>query len=253
MKQKIAIFYVLGQYEEWWEDEFFIPQMDLLKRTGLYDACDFIDVAIINKGKEKKPLPYIPDKVKNITFMDPIKGKESDEQKLKMWEFCNENPEYKVFHFHTNGIGYISDPDAKEKKDALNDLMNFCNVKLWKECVNLLNWYDCVGAHVLKNATYFGGDKPINIYAPHFPGDFWWANASYISKLNPNFLSQDVSYKYGLVELFIGSGNPKVFEFQYLPYNPYGVKVTFSEDELREKVKKELEIINDCNVRVPYP
>jgi hypothetical protein len=35
MKQKIAIFYVLGQYEEWWEDEFFIPQMDLLKKNRI--------------------------------------------------------------------------------------------------------------------------------------------------------------------------------------------------------------------------
>jgi hypothetical protein len=32
-----------------------------------------------------------------------------------------------------------------------------------------------------------------------------------------------------------------------------GLRLLFSEDELREKVKKELEIINDCNVRVPYP
>lgn len=251
---KIAVFYLIGQFEDWWDTHFYIPQMNLLKDTGLYDNIDFIDISVVGG---KQPLPFIPDKIKSINYIQSIKEKENglDDFAIGMWEFAKKNHDYKIFHFHSHGISYKnSSLDVIEKKTAFSDFMNFCNIELWEECVNLLNWYDCVGAHVLKNATYYlESDKYINLYAPHFPGEYWWANATHISSLDPIFLTQKVPWKNYLCEMWIGSNSPRMYEFQYLPYNPYMVKTTFSKEELREKVKKDLDIINDPNTRVPYP
>ena len=37
MKDKIAIFYVIAQMGNWWEDEFYTKQINRLTSSGLYD------------------------------------------------------------------------------------------------------------------------------------------------------------------------------------------------------------------------
>lgn len=253
-QQKIAIFYRVGQHKEGWDEKLFIPQMDLLKKTGLYDACDQIHFSIFTKD-EKKFLPYLPDKTKSIIYIDESWKKRGkfDMHQYNIWKFANENPEYKIFQFHTHGVGWLDDPHQWDKKQKFNDLLHFCNIELWEKCVELLNWYDCVGATSLDRGTYWEHNgNLINLYGPHFPGDFYWANALYIKKLDPDFLKRDdLRIKYGIPELFMGSGNPRMFWFHHLPLNPYMVDVEFSKDELIEKVNKEIEYINDQERR-PY-
>jgi hypothetical protein len=251
MYHKLAIFYIVEQLEDWWGTQFYTPQIQMLKDTGLYDKIDFIDISIVGN---KQPLPFVPDKIKSINYIKSIKESEYDEFMMRIWEFSRKNPEYKILHFHSHGVSHKnSSPQLLENKFAWNDFMNYCNIELWEKCVELLNFYDCVGAETLKYATYYPDGNLIDIYAPHFPGDFWWANTSYIAKLDPIFLSQKIIWKNYLNELWIGTGNPRMYEFYHTGINFYNEKVKFNKQEILNKVNQEINTHkHKALIRVPY-
>ena len=68
MKDKIAIFYVIAQVGNWWEDEFYTKQINRLTSSGLYDQIEFIDIMV---GGGYKPLPSLPSKVRDVMYLQP--------------------------------------------------------------------------------------------------------------------------------------------------------------------------------------
>ena len=78
MKDKIAIFYVIAQMGNWWEDEFYTKQINRLTSSGLYDQIEFIDIMV---GGGYKPLPSLPSKVRDVMYLQP-KGLNAIEVKV---------------------------------------------------------------------------------------------------------------------------------------------------------------------------
>lgn len=227
MSNKLVAFYLIGQFTDQWAENFFIPQMELLKTTGLYDQLEFIDIHV---SGGKQPLPFIPDKIRKITY-HTNKGQEENEMLTNMWEFANKNPGYKMFVFHSDGVTHVGGP-MMEKKRAWRSYLEFCTIELWQQCVTLLDFYDCVGADYVWSSIY-GNERQHRMRTPHYPGMFWWTHSNYLKKLDTDYFKQDVPWRRYLAELWIGTNEPRQYSMHKSGINCYETVLDFDRNEIK--------------------
>jgi hypothetical protein len=257
MKDKIAIFYVIAQIRNWWEDEFYTKQINRLTSSGLYDQIEFIDIMV---GGGYKPLPSLPSKVRDVMYLQP-KGLNVMKFHKHIWNFCHLNPDYKVLFFHSLGVSYENQPES-DNKLAYRDYLEFFSLDHWKECTELLNHYDCVGNEYNEMAVFYPQgfdwsfaeadetkdlkfkDKIKRFYSPHFQGGFWWANSNYIGQLDPTFLDQNVYYKNYLNELWVCSKPHKAYSFYDSGLNHYVYDLNFFREDLISKTQNHINYLN---------
>ena len=190
---KIAIFYHIAQMGM----SAFIYQQQLhrLYTSGLIEAADYIHFGV-NGDNE---LFNVPDKV---VVVQNKNWKEETETLISLRDFCNLNPDYKVLYFHTKGVS-----KGTLTVNAWRLMMEYFVIDKWRECVEKLNEYDCVGSNLspVGETLWSNGTitKPVE-GSYNFTGTFWWANAKHIQTLNDDLLYSD--YRIDR-ELWIGS-NP---------------------------------------------
>lgn len=201
-KSNIAIFYHLYQINNW--KELFQEQINSLIQSGLYDECEFIHVGI--NGTQE--LPIIFDKIK----VEYNENKILEANTLNsLWDFCNENPDYKVLYFHSKGVTHLNDGLCEYNTNSWRKYLEYFVIGKWKNCVQDLNEHDCVGAEW--NDYSISQDQNTQEYVKepnsHYAGNFWWANASYIQKLDLDYIyhKKDERGRYRS-EFWIGTKNP---------------------------------------------
>jgi glycosyltransferase involved in cell wall biosynthesis len=172
MLSKIAIFYHVYQFGDW--VKLFNHQIVKLQQSGVYDEAEYIHIGVNGSWR----MPYDLAKVNSVVRNKNVKSEENTLADL--YNFCKNNPEWKVLYINMLGV---TNPD----KNTLREYQEQFVIDNWMECVNKLDEYDCVG-------TQWTGD--------HYSGNFWWANASYINKLELNRISS---------KNWIGSQQPKHF------------------------------------------
>lgn len=190
---KIAIFYHIAQMGM----SAFIYQSQLhrLYISGLIEAADYIHFGV-NGDNE---LFNLPDKVvvrKNTNW------EEETETLIHLKEFADRNQDYKILYFHTKGVS-----KGTLIANAWRLMMEYFVIDKWKECVSMLNEYDCVGSNLNSVGETLWGDGTTTKSVEgtyNFTGNFWWANARHIQTLDYKFLTSD--YRIDR-ELWIGS-NP---------------------------------------------
>jgi hypothetical protein len=151
-------------------------------------------------------------------------------------------PDYKVLFFHSLGVSR-SDPTVLKYKLKWKDYMETLLVKNWKQCVDLLDHYDCVGTEYIPVATY--KEETIQFEAPHYQGFFWWANTNYLKKLDPTYFYQDVEWQPYLCELWIGSGKPKAYNFYTSWLNHYMHEINPPYEEILNSSTQHLKELNN--------
>jgi hypothetical protein len=237
MSEKIAVYYLIGQFNEWWKEEFFYSQIESLHTSGLYDQIDFIEIHVAGG---MQPLPFIPDKVKSIHYQKKSYGEERELMR-SIHNFAKENYEYKILHLHSEGATYSKENETFYRKQKWRNVMQYSNVSLWKECLSLLDFYDCVGADYVYQATF--ADSNYIFRAPHFPGMFWWSKASYFRTLDLDYLKQVVPWERYLAELWIGSKDPKVYQICDTRKNAYEEEIDIDEEEIRDRTLQHIEYL----------
>lgn len=224
---------MIGQFKNpFWKEEFYNQQMNLLKESGLYEQIEFIDIYVksyVNtKDMEHIPVSDLPDKTNNLTYLGDYEEDKPHNRKLyraynqimqKIWLFSQANPEYKILFFHSIGVSRNYSEDLNRRKNKWRKYMETLVVENWKQSVELLDHYDCVGTEYIPIATFV--EETVQINAPHFQGFFWWANAKYLRQLDPLYFYQSVEWQPWLCELWIGSGNPKVYNYYNTWRNQY--------------------------------
>jgi len=232
MSDKIAIFYHIYQKNHW--AKLFEQQIVALQKSGLYDAADYIHFGI--NGDE--PLPY--DLVKVNSVKRNIRTELEADTLLDLFRFAVKNPNYKILYIHTKGTTWNEDKIQNDKlystiKDTLPinvnlwiSYMEYFNIQRWKDCIELLNLYDCVGTEWLKEANIGTNQK---VHTSYYAGNFWWAKAEYISKLDPNFLYENVQWKRHQAEFWIGTAYPNYFNYYYSGKNLYLEPIELAEYE----------------------
>lgn len=190
---KIAIFYHIAQIGL----SAFIYQSQLhrLYASGLIQEADYIHFGV-NGDQELFNVP------KKAIIKRNTNWKEETETLISLKNFAEENPEYKILYLHTKGVS-----KGTLATNAWRLMMEYFVIDKWKECVNMLNTYDCVGSNLNPVGETLWGDgsitKPIE-GSYNFTGNFWWANGKHINTLNHSFLY--TNYRVDR-ELWIGS-NP---------------------------------------------
>jgi len=195
---KIAIFYHIAQmglgafiYQQ---------QIHRLYASGLIKEASHIHFGV-NGDRE---LFNVPDKA--IIKRNKNLGDETDTL-ISLRDFCKENPDYKVFYFHTKGAS-----KNNLQTSAWRLYMEYYTIDKWKECVEYLNEYDCCGTDCYETKKMFLDEfiqqQEFNSY--FFSGNFWWANASYVNTLSDEYLNSNLPRL--TKELWIGQSkncNPK--------------------------------------------
>lgn len=205
MNSKIKVVYLIGQFGDWWADRFYEPQMQLIANCGLADAMDHIDIHVVGGTQH---LPSISDKTRMVFYhRDAVDA--MNESMRMLWDYCRLHPEYKILFFHSDGVTHHCRPESKMAKLSHLEFIHYSVVELWREHVQLLDYYDCSGVNYIHSACFSGDNR--GMFAPHYRGKFWWTNATYINTLNPHYLDQDVPYRRFLSELWIGTNRPRAY------------------------------------------
>jgi hypothetical protein len=234
LNKEIYVFYHLYQTNLW--QDFFCEQMLSLKNSGLYDYAKKIFVCV-NGSNE---LPFYTSKL--TVYYNDKKYWHSEAGTLKhLYKFCN-NTNCLVCYFHSKGVSK-STFFVNSWRRYLESFIFF----KWKTCVKLLTTNDVVGVEWKTNDLMLQEFRLFKNFYGYFSGNFWWANSTYISQLNlQNLFSLTNTSKqkihprilFTLPELWIGSNNPKVYNFQtlsgFLPadsfYNKNAIIEKFNEE-----------------------
>jgi hypothetical protein len=222
---KIAIFYHIAQIGM----GAFIYQQQLhrLYASGLIEAADYIHFGV-NGDQE---LFNAPPKAR-IVYNEKQYWTSEKQTLLDLKDFCNKNPDYKVLYFHTKGA----------TKDELSVqswrlMMEYFTIDKWKDCIQYLDEYTCVGSHlgtigpsICEDGTLIQNDIT---YA--YMGNFWWANASYINTIKSRYMDSDCRME---KERWIGDSNtcyPKTLynnsDFDRDPFNFNNYEYYFKEED----------------------
>ena len=185
---KIGIFYHIYQLthhpnlsQDYWK-KMYEDQINTLKESGLYSACDFIHIGINGSS----PLDKNFDKVKVYYNNISDKGESGTLKMIKDFCFKEENQDYKILYFHQKGITRVEGTEDVGRRDkdpihAWRLYMEYFNIHRWMDCIEALSKYDCCGVDY-QEETFLGR-------FPHFSGNFWWGNASYIKTLDHSYLN----------------------------------------------------------------
>jgi len=216
-RNKIAIFYHLYQTGDW--KNIFEQQIFKTQQSWLFDSADYIHIGV--NGSE--PLPFTFDKVNRVQYN---KNTELEADTIKaLYDFCLANPDYKVMYIHSKGVTWNDADETKSNIVAWRNYMEHFTVNNWRKCCALLDSHDCVGTEWEEEA-HIGDTKEV---LPHYAGNFWWANASYIKKLPIDDLFIKNEWTRWKAEFWIGSANPIHYNFYTSGKNKYVQRIDESE------------------------
>lgn len=195
-RNKLAVFYHLYQYGDW--QNLLAEQSQLLIDSGLVKACEFIHVGVSGNN-----VPKSFDKFKFVKNEEPWTEETPTLSALK--NFCIQNEDYSVLYMHTKGITQPMQSTYDWRK-----IMEYFCIEKWQDAVQKLEKHDAVGCLYMDHC-YYG-------YFPHFSGNFWWANASYVNRLNHSYLTDGIRQNR---EFWIGTGDGSLYSFHTTGLNHY--------------------------------
>jgi hypothetical protein len=202
----VAIFYHVYPVNNW--KNLVQKQVGHMMNSSLWDTADYKYVGL--NGEENFPIKVDRVEINSNT--------ESEMPTLlALWDFAKTNPDFKILYIHTKGVTCNS-----YNVELWRLYLEYFTVTHWKKCVDLLDVYDCVGTEWMVIASL---NNPVQV-PPHYSGNFWWTTAKYFSSLDPAFLTNinNIENPWTLrhqCEFWIGSKNPKYFNFYTSNKNKY--------------------------------
>ena len=193
---KLAVFYHLYQYGDW--KNLLAEQSQLLVDSGLVEACEFIHV-----GVSGNDIPESFGKFRFVKNEEPWMEETPTLTALK--DFCVQNDNYSVLYMHTKGVTQPMQSTYDWRK-----IMEYFCIEKWQDAVQKLEEHDAVGCLYMDHC-YYG-------YFPHFSGNFWWANAFYVNRLNHSYLTDGIRQNR---EFWIGTGGGSLYSFHTTGLNHY--------------------------------
>lgn len=195
---KLAIFYHILQNDI--SAFIYQQQINRLFVSGLMNEIDYFHIGV-NGNQE---MFYVPLKAKVVYNRN---WKEETETMIALKDFAYKNHDHKILYFHMKGVS-----KGTLIANSWRLMMEHFVIDKWKQCIEELDNYDCVGANLnpVGETLWSDGTKTKSIEGTYiFTGNFWWSNAKHIQSLNHKFLYTD--YRIDR-ELWIGSNpnsNPK--------------------------------------------
>lgn len=173
---KLVAFYHVAQLNDW--QSVYDEQMQKLVSSGLYERLEKLYIGV----NGDQPLPYVLPKalIKRNTYL------QSERDTLKsVFEFACRYNDYKILYFHTKGVTQTQ--EQRKYVDSWRRYMEYFAIEKWNNTIKYLADHDTVGVEYKTKATW---DNSTFFDFPHYSGNFWWANSSYIATLDPKFMDQ---------------------------------------------------------------
>jgi len=178
--------------------------------SQLIDIARLVVVGVVHDKGDSPELGYLGrDKICLAYCLD----RPEYEQSLTLytlWRHCKRFSGH-VFYVHTKGVTHKRSP----AQDDWRSLMGYFNLNRWCDCKEALKSGDMAGVNWHLGEGYQGasaakcGGVPVT---PHFSGNFWWANNSYIRRLPEPFPIKKSKYE---CEFWHGLGNPRIAELYH--------------------------------------
>jgi hypothetical protein len=177
---------VIGRYEK-----IFQNQILLIKSSGLYDKTNQIFVGVSGDKIEIEKDPKI-----KLLCHDTVLRNGENNTLINLYHFCQNVNESKIWYIHTKGASHPEKSETFKSVESWRKYLEFFTIVQHELCEKTLNSYDTCGPEWRTT---------------HFCGNFWWANSSYIKRLQ-NILTKEKPYPTRfLAEFdFISKGNPNV-------------------------------------------
>jgi hypothetical protein len=195
-------------------------QIDSLKKSGLFDATDHINVVILSpQGHE---IPELNDPKFKIRLKDvDIKLHERPIINIIRQDALDSQKQNQV-----NYIWYIHSKGVSDKHQNAKNNVTISNWRKNMEAIVIWNWEACLKKLSQENydtcSIYYTN---VITHKYHFSGNFWWAKSSYLVKLPPlQLISPRDFNQYVEPEMWICSRSPRVFSFQQMGPNFTHVK-----------------------------
>jgi hypothetical protein len=164
----LIAFWHIATINNWYEivDE----QLGKLIRSGLLDALEHVYVGALGEPD----LLRLPPNRFTITYTSPDIQEFEFPTLAAAQQFACAHPEAKLLYFHVKGAsrGY-EDSTSKYQISFWRRYMEYFTIECWQACVAALEDCDACGVEIRSDP------------APHFSGNFWWANATYLATLPP--------------------------------------------------------------------
>jgi hypothetical protein len=176
----IYIFIHICCIENW--KEIFEEQIDIIKKSGLYNIIEKIKIGILGElfnindlifNDEKFEVIYI-DKRINLYEIHTINSIKS---------FCSNNledDEIYILYIHTKGVRNAGN---KIVTKSWRNMMHYFLIEKYIDCINNLYKYDTLGNNIV-NLTCNDNNNINKNHSYHYSGNFWWSKKTYINKLN---------------------------------------------------------------------
>ena len=142
--------------------------LEYIEKNGLIEKVETIYISIVGDCTEQ--LLQIPDKhqdkVKKIHSSPRLTDYELPTLKL-LFNHCTTHTNHRVLYLHTKGVGKEVNPCIE---DWIHYMLYFL-VEKYEDAILKLDTYITVGVDLRE------------VPVLHYSGNFWWANASFISTL----------------------------------------------------------------------
>lgn len=149
-----------GEYQKIFDELF-----NYLKDSHLLNYTSELNVCIVGESVLSIPKTYKEIQVK----INPIKVGQINEYEFPTLQFIEDNIQEGDKILYLNGLGVTNDSIYKQ---SWRKYLSYFNIIKWEGCIKALdNGYDVCGVDWRTHPT------------PHYSGNFWWANASYLKTL----------------------------------------------------------------------
>jgi hypothetical protein len=166
-----------------------------LNERNIFDKLDFLLINNIGNELDETYYKNINKKIIVVNYSKDINLFECVTIK-QLITFSKINIDYKILYLHTKGVSHNKNSIHMNNIIFWSNYMLYCLVDNLNSCTDLLDTYDTVGCNFRERCIYSGNNM-------HYSGNFWWANSSYLGKLNLT----DFNKKYD-AEFNILSKNP---------------------------------------------
>ena len=176
----IYIFIHICMLNDW--KTIFLDQINTIKKSGLYDIVEKINLGIIGDINNLKDDIFIDNKF-NILYIDSRVNLYEIHTINFIKSFCdNIDDEAYILYIHTKGIRNAGN---EEVTLSWRKMMEYFLIEKYVECLKYMNYFDTIGNNVINKYCYNKDEVSINKnHTYHYSGNFWWSKKTYIDKLN---------------------------------------------------------------------
>lgn len=145
----------------------FSEQLRILLISGLYDACEEINVNLIGFPEDRVLFEKLFSDLYPKLIIRSFSAEPTDYEFNALRMIENDNSEYVGFYFHTKSVTRPFEVYINHWRSILNEYI----LNRWREHRDRVeNGYDVSSVNEMKSPD-------------HFSGNFWWFNRKYINRL----------------------------------------------------------------------